>query len=405
MSASPRSWRPPAATSWASRTWRACSSPRPRRALIKALKDEVGLPIHFHTHDTSGIAGASVLAAVEAGVDAVDAAMDAMSGLTSQPCLGSIVEALRHTERDTGLDPEAIRQLSFYWEAVRAQYAAFESDLRSGASEVYLHEMPGGQFTNLKEQARALGLETRWHEVARAYRAANDMFGDIVKVTPSSKVVGDMALMMVAQGLTPAEVVDPAREIAFPASVVEMLHGDLGQPPGGWPAALQRKALKGEAPITVRPGSLLPAADLKAEAAEAEKRCGRALDENELAAYLMYPKVFADFASASRKYGPVSVLPTLTYFYGMAVGDEIAVELERARPWSCACRRWARPTRRARSASSSSSTASPASPASPTAPPSPSSPPAARPRTATTPTSPPQCPARSPPSPSAPASR
>ena len=183
--------------------------PAAARALIKALKDEVGLPIHFHTHDTSGIAGASVLAAVEAGVDAVDAAMDAMSGLTSQPCLGSIVEALRHTERDTGLDPEAIRQLSFYWEAVRAQYAAFESDLRSGASEVYLHEMPGGQFTNLKEQARALGLETRWHEVARAYRAANDLFGDIVKVTPSSKVVGDMALMMVAQGLTPAEVRRP----------------------------------------------------------------------------------------------------------------------------------------------------------------------------------------------------
>ncbi len=305
--------------------------PAAARALIRALKDEVGLPIHFHTHDTSGIAGASILAAVDAGVDAVDAAMDAMSGLTSQPCLGSIVEALRHTERDTGLDPEAIRQLSFYWEAVRAQYAAFESDLRSGASEVYLHEMPGGQFTNLKEQARALGLETRWHEVARAYRAANDMFGDIVKVTPSSKVVGDMALLMVAQGLTPDEVVDPAREIAFPGSVVEMLHGDLGQPPGGWPAALQRKALKGETPITVRPGSLLPPADLAREAAEAEKRCGRALEERELAAYLMYPKVFSEFAAASRKYGPVSVLPTLSYFYGMAVGDEIMVELERGK--------------------------------------------------------------------------
>ena len=305
--------------------------PAAARALVKALKQEVGLPIHLHTHDTSGIAGASVLAAVEAGVDAVDAAMDAMSGLTSQPCLGSIVEALRHTERDTGLDPEAIRQLSFYWEAVRAQYAAFESDLRSGASEVYLHEMPGGQFTNLKEQARALGLETRWHEVARAYRAANDLFGDIVKVTPSSKVVGDMALMMVAQGLTPAEVQDPGREIAFPASVVEMLHGDLGQPPGGWPPALQQKVLKGETPITVRPGSLLPEADLKAVAEEAEKRCGQAVDENDLASYLMYPKVFADFAGAARKYGPVSVLPTLVYFYGMAVGDEIAIELEKGK--------------------------------------------------------------------------
>mgnify|MGYP000213925537 FL=1 len=305
--------------------------PAAARTLIKALKEEVGLPIHLHTHDTSGIAGASVLAAVEAGVDAVDAAMDAMSGLTSQPCLGSIVEALRHTERDTGLDPEAIRQLSFYWEAVRAQYAAFESDLRSGASEVYLHEMPGGQFTNLKEQARALGLETRWHEVARAYRAANDLFGDIVKVTPSSKVVGDMALMMVAQGLTPDEVQDPGREIAFPASVVEMLHGDLGQPPGGWPPALQQKVLKGETPITVRPGSLLPEADLAAVAAEAEKRCGRALDADELASYLMYPKVFTDFAGAARKYGPVSVLPTLAFFYGMAVGDEIAIGLEQGK--------------------------------------------------------------------------
>ena len=305
--------------------------PAAARTLIKALKAEVGLPIHLHTHDTSGIAGASVLAAVEAGVDAVDAAMDAMSGLTSQPCLGSIVEALRHTERDTGLDPEAIRQLSFYWEAVRAQYAAFESDLRSGASEVYLHEMPGGQFTNLKEQARALGLETRWHEVARAYRAANDLFGDIVKVTPSSKVVGDMALMMVAQGLTPEEVLDPGREIAFPASVVEMLHGDLGQPPGGWPPALQRKVLKGETPITVRPGSLLPEADLEASAAEAEKRCGQPVDGNELASYLMYPKVFADFAGAARKYGPVSVLPTLVFFYGMAVGEEIAIGLEQGK--------------------------------------------------------------------------
>src|SRR4030095_10143600 len=151
-----------------------------------------------------------------------------------------------------GLDLEAIRKISLYWEAVRFQYAAFESDLRSGASEVYLHEMPGGQFTNLKEQARSLGLETRWHEVARAYRAAHHPFRDLVKVRPSSKVVGDMALMMVAQGLTPDDVRDPAREIAFPASVVEMLHGDLGQPPGGWPEGLQRKALKGEAPITVR---------------------------------------------------------------------------------------------------------------------------------------------------------
>jgi pyruvate carboxylase len=305
--------------------------PAAAKKLIATLRDEVGLPLHFHTHDTSGIAAASVLAAVEAGVDAIDAAMDAMSGTTSQPCLGSIVEALRHTGRDTGLDPEAIRQISFYWEAVRAQYAAFESDLKSGASEVYLHEMPGGQFTNLKEQARSLGLDTRWHEVARAYRAANDLFGDIVKVTPSSKVVGDMALMMVSQDLTPDDVLDPRRDISFPASVAEMLRGDLGQPPGGWPEALQKKVLKGATPITARPGSLLPEADLAMHRSEAEKKCGRALSDDELASYLMYPKVFIDYAAMARRYGPVSTLPTPTYFYGMKPGEEISIEIERGK--------------------------------------------------------------------------
>ena len=302
--------------------------PAAASVLVKALKEAVGLPIHLHTHDTSGISGATVLAAVNAGVDAFDAAMDPMSGLTSQPCLGSLVEALRHTERDTGLAPDAIRRLSFYWEAVRAQYAAFESDLQSGASEVYLHEMPGGQFTNLREQARSLGLETRWHEVARAYRDANEMFGDIVKVTPSSKVVGDMALMMVSQGLTPGDVVDPAREISFPQSVVEMLHGDLGQPPGGWPEALQKKALKGKTPITVRPGSLIPPADLEAVRNAAKERCGIEFNDQILASYLMYPDVFTNFNASQRTYGPVSVLPTPVYFYGMAPGDEISVMLQ-----------------------------------------------------------------------------
>jgi pyruvate carboxylase len=171
----------------------------------------------------------------------VDAAMDALSGNTSQPCLGSIVEALKGTDRDPGLDPEWIRRISFYWEAVRNQYAAFESDLKGPASEVYLHEMPGGQFTNLKEQARSLGSKpagTRW---PRPMHDANQMFGDIVKVTPSSKVVGDMALMMVSQDLTVADVENPAKDISFPESVVSMLKGDLGQPPGGWPAGCRRR--------------------------------------------------------------------------------------------------------------------------------------------------------------------
>jgi len=305
--------------------------PAAARLLVGELKQAVGLPIHLHTHDTSGIAAATVLAAVEAGVDAFDAAMDPMSGTTSQPCLGSLVEALRGGARDTGLDPEAIRRLSFYWESARAQYAAFESDLKSGASEVYLHEMPGGQFTNLREQARSLGLDRRWHEVARAYRDANDLFGDIVKVTPSSKVVGDLALTMVGQGLSSADVLDPAREIAFPNSVVEMLRGDLGQPPGGWPKALQSKVLKGAAPITARPGSLLPPQDLEAARTETAARCGRAVDDRDLASSLMYPEVFAAFSAMRRKYGPVSALSTPAFFYGMEVGDEISVEIERGK--------------------------------------------------------------------------
>jgi len=305
--------------------------PAAATVLVKALKEEIGLPIHLHTHDTSGIAGATVLAAVAAGVDAVDAAMDSVSGNTSQPCLGSIVEALAHTERATGLDPEAIRQISDYWESVRGQYAAFEADLKSPASEVYLHEMPGGQFTNLKEQARALGLDARWHEVAKAYRAANDMFGDIVKVTPSSKVVGDMALMMVGQDLTQADILDSDREIAFPASVVEMLRGDLGQPEGGWPKALQKKALKGEAPSTVRPGATLAAADLPAIRDAAARKIGHPLTEDDLASFLMYPKVFTEYAQTAEKYGPVSALPTPVFYYGMQRGQEITVEIEKGK--------------------------------------------------------------------------
>ena len=302
--------------------------PAAARVLVKTLREEVGLPLHLHTHDTSGISAATVLAAIDAGIDAVDAAIDSMSGMTSQPCLGSIAAALHNSPRDPGLDAETIRQLSFYWEAVRQQYAAFESDLKAGTSEVYLHEMPGGQFTNLREQARGLGLETRWHEVAKAYRAANDLFGDIVKVTPSSKVVGDMALMMVSQNLTEAEVLDPDREIAFPTSVVEMLAGDLGQPPGGWPKALQAKALKGEKPIEGRPGALLPPTDLAAARGAAEKASGRQVNDDDLASYLMYPKVFTEFSATARRFGPVSVLPTPVFFYGMQPNDEIAIEIE-----------------------------------------------------------------------------
>lgn len=302
--------------------------PMAARKLIAALREATDLPLHLHTHDTSGMSAATVLAAVDAGVDAVDAAMDALSGLTSQPCLGSIVEALRGTERDSGLDIEAIRRISFYWEASRTQYRAFEADLRAPASEVFLHEMPGGQFTNLREQTRALGLESRWHEVAQAYADVSRMFGDLIKVTPSSKVVGDMALMMVSSGLSQADVLDPTRDIAFPESVVQLFKGELGRPPGGLPEALQRKILKGERPITVRPASLLAPADLEAERVAAREKTGRTLSDAHLASYLMYPKVFVDYAKAETAYGPVSVLPTPVYFYGLPVGEEMLVELE-----------------------------------------------------------------------------
>lgn len=311
--------------------------PKAVRVLIEAIRDVSDLPIHFHTHDTSGISAASVLSAIDAGVDAVDAAMDPLSGLTSQPCLGSIVSALNCNERATGLDEKAIREIAFYWETVRNQYAAFESDLKGPASEVYLHEMPGGQFTNLKEQARSLGLETRWHEVAQTYADVNAMFGDIVKVTPSSKVVGDMALMMVASGLSVADVMDPEKDVAFPESVVDMLSGNLGQPPGGWPKALQKKALKGAEPITAVPGSLLAPADLERERADVEAAIERPVTDRELASYLMYPKVFVEYAKAQELYGPTSVLPTLTYFYGMKAQDEIAFDLERGKTLILSC--------------------------------------------------------------------
>ena len=303
--------------------------PAAARALVGALREETGLPVHFHTHDTSGLAGASVLAAVEAGADAVDLAMDSLSGFTSQPCLGSVVEALRGQPRDTGLDPGRIREFSDYWEVVRAQYAAFETDMRAPASEVYLHEMPGGQFTNLREQARALGLAERWHEVASAYAEVNRMFGDIVKVTPTSKVVGDMALVMVSGGLTRADVEDPEREVAFPESVVGLFRGELGRMPGGFPEALSRKILKGEKPIGGRPGALLPPVDPAAEWARAEEATGWSLSEEELYSWLLYPKVFLDYAEHRNRYGPVAVLPTPVFFYGLAPGREVSVELDR----------------------------------------------------------------------------
>jgi pyruvate carboxylase len=306
--------------------------PRAAGVLVKALREEIGLPVHFHTHDTSGFAAASVLAAIDAGADAVDGAIDALSGLTSQANLGSLVESLRYGPRDTGIDPDNLRMISSYWEQVRRGYISFESDIRAGGSEVYVHGMPGGQYTNLREQARSLGIDDhRWHEVAAAYAEVNDMFGDIIKVTPTSKVVGDMALMMVTSGLTRAAVLDPKIEIAFPESVVQLFHGDLGLPVGGFPADLQRKILDGKEPLKLRPGELMPPADLSRERSAAELKVGRSISDFELASYLMYPKVFVDYAADRTTFGDMGSLPTSVFFFGMQSGQEINIDLERGK--------------------------------------------------------------------------
>jgi pyruvate carboxylase len=305
--------------------------PRAASALVKALKEEVGLPIHFHTHDTSGIAAASVLAAIDAGCDAVDGAMDAMSGLTSQPNLGSIAAALAGSERDPLMDRAALFSVSQYWEGVRRAYAPFEADIRSGTSDVYRHEMPGGQYTNLREQARAMGLEHRWSEVSQAYADVNRLFGDIVKVTPTSKVVGDMALFMVANDLSPEDVQNPEKEIAFPESVISLFKGELGFPADGFPKELERKVLNGGLPLQERPGASLPSVDFAAVKSQAEQAVGRAISEQELASWLMYPRVFADYAAHADRYGNVSVLPTPAFFYGLRDGEEISVDIDRGK--------------------------------------------------------------------------
>ena len=305
--------------------------PRAAAALVKALKEEVGLPIHFHTHDTSGLAGASVLAAIEAGCDVVDGALDAMSGLTSQPNLGSLAAALEGTPRDPGISGQALRGLSHYWDGVRRFYSPFESDIRCGTSDVYRHEMPGGQYTNLREQARSMRLEPRWPDIAQAYAQVNLLFGDIVKVTPTSKVVGDMALFMVANDLTPQDVMNPDRELSFPESVVSLFKGELGFPADGFPPELQKKVLRGTLPLSGRPGEHLPPVDLQAEREKAQKLVGHALSDRDLASYLMYPKVYQAYAKHRSQYGDVSAIPTPTYFYGLQNHEEVAVTIERGK--------------------------------------------------------------------------
>jgi pyruvate carboxylase len=304
--------------------------PYAAKKLVKALREEVGLPIHFHTHDTSGISAASVLMASDDGVDIADAAISSMSGTTSQPNLNSIAAALRFTRRDTQLDQQALDQAADYWEAVREWYAPFDTGLKTGTAEVYLHEMPGGQFTNLKEQAKAMGLGEKWPEIARVYHEVNMLFGDIVKVTPSSKVVGDMALFLVGHGMKVSEFarLQPDHNLTIPNSVVDMFKGSLGEPQGGWPKKIQKIILKGEKPMRGRPGANLPAADLEETRQQLEKKTGHKVAKSDVLSYLLYPDVYTKFVKARQQYSTVEVLPTPQFFYGMRPGEEVTIDLE-----------------------------------------------------------------------------
>ena len=297
--------------------------------LMNALKQEVGIPVHFHTHDTSGINAASVLAASKAGVDIVDLAISSMSGSTSQPNLNSIAAALAGTERDPGLDFDSLNEFSDYWEQVLAFYQPFDSAPRSGTAEVYEHEMPGGQYTNLREQANSMGLGHRWREIARTYADVNQLFGDIVKVTPSSKVVGDMCMFLVTRGIKAADVpkMKPG-SIDFPESVIDMLAGGLGQPDGGWPAEVQRVVLGNRKPTTKRPGELAEAIDLETTRRDLAIKLGRSTTDDDLYSHLMYPQVFADFIAFRTKYDDLSGLPTPAFFYGLHIGEEIEIEID-----------------------------------------------------------------------------
>ncbi|MHB1557395.1 MAG: pyruvate carboxylase, partial [Isosphaeraceae bacterium] len=302
--------------------------PAAAERLVKALREAVGVPIHFHTHDIGGAQAASVLRGADVGLDVADGAVASMSGLTSQPSLNALVESLRFTPRDSGLDPGALIQMSQYWEDVRKLYAPFESGPRAPAADLYQLEMPGGQYSNLYQQAKALGLASRWHEVCSAYSEVNQLFGDIIKVTPSSKVVGDMALFVVANRLTRDDILDPQRELAFPESVVEFFEGRLGQPPGGFPPALQERVLKGRKPLTDRPGAGLPPADMAAARDKAASLLGRPAGEREALSYVLYPRVYPDLAAHERSYSDTSILPTSLFFHGPEPGVENLVEIE-----------------------------------------------------------------------------
>lgn len=299
--------------------------------LVTTLKETVGIPIHLHTHDTSGNGIYTYVRAIDAGVDAVDVAAGSMAGLTSQPSAQTLYHALEGNERQPKINIESYEKLSNYWENVRNYYQQFESGLRSPNTEVYFHEMPGGQYSNLMQQANAVGLGNRWNEVKTMFRQVNDMFGDVVKVTPSSKVIGDMTLFMVQNNLTEDDVYEKGESIDFPDSVVEFAQGYIGQPYQGFPKELQRIILKGKEPIKVRPGELIEPVDFTEMKNTLFKKLDRHVTSFDMIAYALYPKVFMDYHKFHEKYGNLSVLDTPTFFYGMKLDEEVEVEIEQGK--------------------------------------------------------------------------
>ena len=297
------------------------------KRLIEALKNEISIPIHLHTHDTSGNGVASLMMAAAAGVDIVDAAFNSMSGLTSQPALNSIVAAMESTERDTGISPDGIQKISDYWAAVRPVYKEFESDMMTGSAEIYKYEMPGGQYSNLKSQVESFGLGHKFGEVKDMYKAVNEMLGDIVKVTPSSKAVGDMAIFMVQNELTPENIYEKAKDIDFPDSIVSYFGGMMGQPEGGFPEKLQKLVLHGKEPITCRPGELLPDEDFDAIKKELREKHGLEGTEQEALSYALYPKVFEDYLKSLKTEGNFRLMGSDIFFHGLSEGETCEVKI------------------------------------------------------------------------------
>ncbi|MCH7926456.1 MAG: pyruvate carboxylase [Candidatus Dadabacteria bacterium] len=296
--------------------------------LVKAIKEETGLPVHFHTHATSGNAEATILKAAEAGVDIVDGAISSLSGLTSQPSLNAIVAAMENSPRDTGIDVKGLHKLASYWEDVRELYSPFEGDMKSSNADVYLYEIPGGQYTNLRAQAKSLGLAERWEEVKQMYAEVNMLFGDIIKVTPSSKVVGDLALFLVQNNLSTDDVLEQGNKLSFPQSVLEMLMGQLGQSYGGFPESLVKKVLGGDKPLKVRPGESLKDEDFDKTRSYLKGKFKVEIDSKDIISYLLYPKVFEDYLEHRIEYDDTSVIPTKTFYYGMDPSEEISVVIE-----------------------------------------------------------------------------